>query len=58
MAAVLMFALRGRIDSGFIHEVTIPVVMVALGIVGFQEWTNCEKASASPLARQREERDA
>jgi hypothetical protein len=58
MAAALMLALRGTIVSAYIHEIAIPVVIVALGIVGFQEWTNCEKASVSPLARQREERDA
>ena len=57
IAAVLMYALRGRIVSLSIHEVTIPFLLFALGIVGIQEWANCEKAFASPLANHGEEKD-
>ena len=57
IGAVLMYALRGRIVSLSIHEVAIPVLILALGIVGIQEWTNCEKAFASPVANHGEEKD-
>lgn len=57
IAAVLMYALRDRIGFFPIYEVTIPVLVLAVGIVGFQEWNNCEKAFASPLANHGEEKD-
>lgn len=55
IAAILMYSLRGNNGGGLVHEIAIPIMMVALGIVGFQEWTNCEKAFTSPLAPRSEE---
>jgi hypothetical protein len=49
IAAVLMYSLRDRIGFGLVHEIAIPVLIVAVGIIGFQEWENCEKAFAAPL---------
>ncbi len=46
---VLMYALRDRITSGLVQEITIPVLMVAVGLVGFQEWENCERAFTTPI---------
>jgi hypothetical protein len=57
LAAVLMYALRDRISSTSIHEITIPILMLAVGIVGVQEWANCERAFTSPLTQQGEEKD-
>ena len=57
IAAVLMYALRSRIASLSIHEIAVAVLILALGIVGIQEWTNCEKEFASPLANHGEEKD-
>jgi hypothetical protein len=57
LAAVLMYALRDRISSTSIYEITVPILMLAVGIVGVQEWTNCERAFASPLAQRGEEKD-
>lgn len=51
MAAILMYALRGGIASELVQEITAPVLIVALGILGFQEWENCEKAVATPFGR-------
>jgi hypothetical protein len=42
-SAVLMLSLRGIAASWPIHEVGIPVVLVALFIVGSEEWKDCER---------------
>lgn len=51
VAAILIYALRGKIASELVHEITAAVLIVAVGIVGFQEWENCEKAVATPSGR-------
>lgn len=57
IAAILMYALRNSAASWPIHEIAIPVLIVAVGIVGFQEWENCQRAFATPLARRGEAKD-
>lgn len=57
IAVVLMYALRDTIGSVPIHGITVPVLLFAVGIIGVQEWTNCEKASELPMALRGEERD-
>jgi hypothetical protein len=57
IAALLMYSLRDRIGFGLIHEIAIPVLIVAVAIVGFQEWANCEKAFATPLTWRREAKE-
>jgi hypothetical protein len=55
IAAILMYSLRGNQGGGLVHEIAVPIMMIALGIVGFQEWANCENAFASPLAQPSED---
>jgi hypothetical protein len=56
-AAILMYTLRDRIGTVPIHEVAILILMVAVGLIGFQEWTNCERAFALPLSRREDDKD-
>jgi hypothetical protein len=51
---LLMFSLRGQLSSWSIHGITVPVVLIALGFIGVQEWNNCEQEYRFPdHARQR-----
>jgi hypothetical protein len=53
ITAVLMYALRARVPSGLIYEVTVPFLLLAIGYIGHQEWENCMRDSASLLANAR-----
>lgn len=41
-SAILMIALRGSSVSWPVHEIAIPIVCVALFVIGHNEWTDCE----------------
>lgn len=45
-AAVLMYALRSRVPSALVHEVTIPILIFAFGYLGYREWDYCAQVSA------------
>ena len=50
LAAALMYALRDRVPSSLIHEITVPFLFLSLGYIGFQEWENCIQDSRKLLA--------
>jgi hypothetical protein len=50
-SAVLMLSLRGTGPAWPVHEVGIPVVLIALFIVGSEEWKNCEREYRIKLRR-------
>ena len=50
LSGLLMIALRGNPPASVVHEITIPLIAIALGFIGYQEWENCSRDFSIPLA--------
>jgi len=48
LSAILMYALRGNPPLEIVHEITIPVIALVMGFIGYQEWENCTRDSLEP----------